>query len=292
MQNYESNEPQTVPEPPVKKDFLPTEPLFISPDNPPWNSLAAVGVWLTSVFLIALVPFLTLLPYAFSKGALSSPNGLQELLKNDPNAMLWSIMGVIPAHLLTFVLTWFVITGFKKKYNFKKTIGWEWNGFTVWTSVMILGGFFILAGIVSYFIPEQENDFLRMLKSSREIVFVVAFMATFTAPLVEEVVYRGILYSAFQRSVGVPAAVGLVTFLFALVHVPQYWESPATIFMLTVLSLILTLIRVRTKNLLPCVALHTLFNGIQSALLIAQPYLEKAVENNPPPTAFFHQLFK
>lgn len=292
MQNYESNEPQITPEPPVKKDFLPAEPILISPDNPPWNSLAAVGVWLASVFFIAVVPFLTLLPYAFSKVALSNPSGMQELLKNDPKAILWSIAGIIPAHLLTFLLAWFVITGFNKKYDFKKVVGWEWNGFNIWTSVIVLGGFFILAGIVSYFVPEQENDLVRILKSSREAVFIVAFMATFTAPLVEEVVYRGILYSAFQRSVGVPAAVALVTFLFALVHVPQYWGSPSTILLLTVLSLILTLIRVRTKNLLPCVALHTLFNGIQSALLIAQPYLEKTAENNQPPTAFFYQFFK
>lgn len=292
MQNYESNEPQNFPQPPVKKDFLPTDSMPVSPDNPPWNSLAAIGVWLASFIFIAVVPLVTLFPYLISKGVLSNPNGMAELIQNDPKAILWSIVGIIPAHLLTFVLAWLVITGFSKKYSFKKTVGWEWNGFNIWTSVIILGGFFILAGIVSYYFPEQENDLVRILKSSREAVFVVAFMATFTAPLVEEVIYRGILYSAFQRSAGVPAAVALVTILFALVHVPQYWGSPSTIFMLTILSLILTLVRARTKNLLPCVALHTLFNGIQSLLLIAQPYLEKAAENNQSPPAFFIHLFK
>ncbi|MGI8639631.1 MAG: CPBP family glutamic-type intramembrane protease, partial [Pyrinomonadaceae bacterium] len=66
----------------------------------------------------------------------------------------------------------------------------------------------------------------------------------------------------------------LVTILFAAVHVYQYYPSYSTIFLIVLLSLILTLVRVRTKNLLPCVILHTIFNGIQSLLLILQPYLE------------------
>jgi membrane protease YdiL (CAAX protease family) len=50
-------------------------------------------------------------------------------------------------------------------------------------------------------------------------------MATFTAPIVEEVIYRGILYSAFQRARGSGVAIAAVTLLFALVHVPQYYPS-------------------------------------------------------------------
>jgi membrane protease YdiL (CAAX protease family) len=39
-------------------------------------------------------------------------------------------------------------------------------------------------------------------------------------------------------------AVIAVTLIFSLVHVPQYYESPQTIVLLTLLSLILTLMRV------------------------------------------------
>ena len=102
---------------------------------------------------------------------------------------------------------------------------------------------------------------------------MVAFMATFTAPLVEEVVYRGILYSALQRSVGVSTAIGITTLLFALVHLPQYYPSVSTMILLTLLSLVLTLVRVKTHNLLPCVILHTIFNAVQSLALIAQSYV-------------------
>src|SRR5690606_2955976 len=98
-------------------------------------------------------------------------------------------------------------------------------------------------------------------------------MATFTASIAEEFVYRGIVYSSFQRTFGVPAAFLFVTLLFVIVHVPQYYPSYSTIFLLVLLSVILTLIRVVSGNLLPCIILHTLFNAFQSVLLLLEPYI-------------------
>ena len=141
------------------------------------------------------------------------------------------------------------------------------------TTLAILAGFFAVMLIVASVVPEQENEMLRMLKSSKAALYTIAMLSVVTAPVVEEVVYRGVLYSAFQRSVGKYLAVGLTTLLFALVHVPQYWPSFSTIFLLTLLSLILTLLRAQSGNLWPCIVLHTLFNGFQSALLIAEPHI-------------------
>lgn len=292
MQNYEPNEPQNFPSPAVKKDFISTDSPPVSPDNPPWNSWTAVGVWLASIAFIIIFPNIFLLPYLKNQSIdFTDQTAILEFAKTDPTAVLLQVSAIIPAHILTLILAWLVVTRFRK-FSFRETLGWKWNGFNIWTCLILIGGFFILAAVTSYFFPEQENDFLRMLKTSQTVVYVVAFMATFTAPLIEEVVYRGVLYSAFQRTIGIPLAVLFVTLLFALVHVPQYWGSPSTIFLLCILSLTLTLIRVRTKNLLPCIALHTVFNGAQSLLLISQPYLEKLAEHNQPKAAFLLHLFK
>ncbi len=288
VQNNEFNPTENSPSPAIKKDVL---SLPISPDNPPWNSLAAIGVWLASIALIVVVPAALLIAYIISRYGFADREQILGAIQSDSTAILVNIIGVIPAHILTLVVAWLVVTNWRK-FSFRQTLGWRWNGFSVWTCLAILVSFFVLAGIASYYFPEQENEFLRILKSSRTAVYIVAFLATFTAPLVEEVVYRGVLYSAFQRSVGVPAAVFIVTLLFALVHVPQYLPSYSTIFLICLLSLVLTLVRVRTKNLLPCIALHTVFNGIQSLVLIVQPYAEKYVENDQSPAALFIHLFK
>ena len=246
-----------------------------TPNNPPWNSLLAIGVWIMSVLAIVIIPTLFILPYILSESKdLGQSQAISDFLQSDPTAIILQVLAVIPAHVLTLALAWLVVTRLKT-FSFRETLGWDSGGMLWWHYALILIGFFAIAGVVGAYFPEQENELTRILRSSRSAVFLVAFMATFTAPLVEEVVYRGILYSAFQRTLGVWPAVATVTFLFALVHLPQYYPSHSTMFLLLLLSLILTLVRVRTDNLFPCIVLHTIFNAIQSVLLILEPHLPK-----------------
>ena len=76
------------------------------------------------------------------------------------------------------------------------------------------------------------------------------------------------LYAGIERAWGKWAGVGLVTFLFALVHVPQYWGSYAAITAIVSLSLVLTLLRAYTGKLLPCIATHLVYNGVQAVTLL------------------------
>jgi membrane protease YdiL (CAAX protease family) len=257
---------------------LPAEPVPVenipSPNNPPWGVWAAVGVWVASVFFILLIPSLFVLPYiAAMNQTFADSEQLIEFLKSDPVSVSLQLIGVVPAHLLTLTLAWLVVTR-ARRFSFTEMLGWKKGGFRWWHYAIILVGFVLLASAVTQYFPEQENDLLRMLASSRAAVYIISVVATITAPIVEEVTYRGILYSAFQRKFGIPAAFIFVTFLFAVVHVPQYLPSYSTIFLLALLSLTLTAIRVKTNNLLPCIILHMLFNGMQSVSLILEPYLK------------------
>ena len=264
--------------------------LAVTPNNPPWGILEAVGVWIASILFILVIPTLFLLPYlATLKLPITDNEQLIEFAKTDPTSVFLQIFAIIPAHILTILIAWLVVTRIRK-FSFRNTLGWESGEFRWWHYCIILGGFFVIAAVVGNYFPEQENDLVRILKSSRSAVYIVAFVATFTAPFVEEVVYRGVLYSAFQRTMGVPAAFLMVTFLFAVVHVPQYYPSYSTIFLLVILSLILTSIRVKTNNLLPCIILHTLFNGLQSVLLILEPFMAKP--DVPQQAASVFHLFK
>lgn len=282
MQNQEPSENYVLPPPP--ENFVPITPVP-TPDNPPWNVWTAIGVWIASVLFIVIIPNIFLMPYLLAQNVkLSNNAGLIEFLKTDATAVLLQLISVIPAHVFTLLLAWIVVTKYKK-YSFRQTLGWKMGGFKVWHIIAIIAFFYALAVTLTRIFGERDNDFLQMLQSSRTAVYLVAFFATFTAPLVEEVVYRGILYSAFQRKTGVTYAVAIITALFALVHVPQYSKdfSPdlVSISMIILLSLTLTLVRVRTGNLLPCIILHTVFNGTQSLLLILQPYLEGLLKGLP-----------
>ena len=308
--------------------------LFVpSPDDPSWNAFEAIAIWIFSVLLILIVPTLFLLPYlALQNPPITESSQIVEFAKSDPTSILLQIIAILPAHILTLLIAWLLVTRVRR-YPFRQTLGWESGGFKWWHYIVILVAFFAIAAVVSTFFPEKENDLIRMLRSSRSVVYVVAFVATFTAPVVEEVVYRGILYSAFQRTFKTPIrpllgnnhffqrvkglfvrinlwtgierllfiveriqmkyaiqfAILFVTLIFALVHVPQYYPSYSTIFLLTLLSLTLTAVRVKSGNLLPCIILHTLFNGVQSVLLIIEPYVTPAPSGEAP-AAFLYFL--
>ncbi len=257
-----------------------------TPNNPPWNVPTAIGTWVLSLLAIIIFPAMFIVPYFLMNRQIRL-----ETFQSDPTAIFLSLLAVIPAHIFTLAAAWLVVTKFNK-FSFKETLGWDWGGFKWWYFPVIVVSFFLFAAIVETFLPEQDNELMRILQSSRSAVYVTALLATFTAPVVEEVIYRGILYSALQRSIGVVWAVTFVTVAFAGVHFLQYWGSPGTIVLICILSLILTLIRVRTKNLLPCIILHFIFNGIQSLILILQPFLPEKLGGAQEQAASVIHFFK
>jgi len=261
-----------------------------SPNDPPWKSgvadVLAVLLWLASIAAIVIVPLIFIIPYAISQGReMNDTKSLGEFLQHDPTAIILQIAAIIPAHLLTLALAWVIVTKLNR-YSFRETLGWKSGGMVWWHYVAILVGFFAISAVVASYFPEQDNELTRILRSSRVAVYFVAFLATFTAPLVEEVIYRGVLYSAFQRTIGPIGAVVLVTLMFAIVHFPQYYPSYSTMFLLLLLSLILTLVRTKTGNLLPCIILHTIFNAAMSLSLILEPYFKAGAPVIEPTTGF------
>lgn len=287
MDNIEYSAPKLI-------EKIETSPILVqpTPNKPPWNSWIAVAIWILSVALILILPSAVVGIYLVKSGVdFFNREQLEAFIKSDITANILSIVAIIPAHILTLGIAWLVITNFNK-YSFRQTLGWRFNNFRIWYIFVITAAILILAGVLTSIFGEQENELLRILKSSRTAVYLVAFLATFTAPLVEEVIYRGLLYSAFQRSFGAVTAIFLVTFLFALVHVPQYYPDFVSISMICLVSFVLTLIRAQTGNLLPCIALHFVFNGVQSLLLILQPFLERFAENSGQQAAMFLSLFK
>jgi membrane protease YdiL (CAAX protease family) len=272
----ENREIQNVNEP-LSRDLknLSTTAYVPTPDDPPWSSGAAFLVWLASVAFILIFPSIAIVGYLAASGLTFTDQAqLVEILKNDINASLVQILAILPAHLFTLLLAWAVVTRFNR-FSFRETLGWQFNNFRVWHIIILLVPIFILAGALTAYFGEQDNEMLKILRSSYSARLLVAIMATLTAPIVEEVIYRGVLYSALQRTVGVTTAVFLVTLLFAVVHVPQYLPDFVSISLICLLSLILTLVRVWTNNLLPCIVLHFVFNGIQSVILLIEPYVMK-----------------
>jgi membrane protease YdiL (CAAX protease family) len=251
------------------------------PDNPPWGLWGALGVLVLSFVLMVVTQAFALIPYALRRGV--RLDALPQFALNDAGAIFVQIVSIIPAHLLTLGLAWLLVTR-AGRYPFFKMLGWEWGkGFTFWRCVGLAVLLYLVGLAILKFSGPTDNALERLIQSSRAAALATAVAATFTAPLVEELVFRGLLYSSLRRLVGAVWAVAVVFLLFALIHVPQYWPSYGVIATILLLSFALTMIRARTGRLLPCFVIHLIFNGIQCVLIVLEPYLKNYVEQDPTP---------
>jgi len=248
---------------------LATAVAIIDPDDPPWGVLAGLFVWLASIVLMILAYVLVVVPYVLLTRGASVSGQTPESLLADPNLTLLSVASVVPSHLATLLLVWAVVTNLGKR-PFFRTVGWGWSPrFGLWTSAALAVLLLLFGGVLMYFLGRDvKTPFDEMLESSVQARFATAFLATATAPLVEELVYRGVLYPALRRAVGMFGAVVAVASLFTVVHVSQYYNNPAVIATVGALAFALTYVRARTGRVLPCFVIHLVFNGIQCALLV------------------------
>ena len=261
----------------------PADVAAINPDDPPWGLPSAVAVLFASLALLVLIPVFTIIPYVIWRGV--NLQAVGEMLQTDKTAILISILANFPAHLLTLALVWAIVTGFGKR-PFWGALGWSWSprvGF--WASAGIALGLFGLGLLIFQIFGDQETALTRILNSSTAARYAVVLMAILTAPLVEEVVYRGVLYPALQRRAGRLWGVMGVMMVFAIIHVPQYLPSFGAISTIGVLSLSLTLVRAYTGQLLPCVVIHAVFNTLSSVGILLEPFLKNVPSVTDQPTS-------
>jgi len=271
---------------------LPTRSIGGTPDDPPWGVVAAILTWLASIAFIVLVPNILTIPYLAYRYQGVVGLTQQQLMADKTFVFLW-VLSWVPAHLLTLGLIWAVATRLGK-YSFREVFGFNWGpnlGF--WKSAGLAILLFVAAWLIASLFSTKPTDLDQILQSSRAAALTMALLAVATAPLVEELTYRGLLYSALQRLIGRWFAVVVVTSMFAGLHVWQYRQNIGVILSITLLSLVLTTVRARTGRLLPCFVIHLVFNGVQSLIIVFEPYLRTVVKLSPEsPNGFFFFIWR
>ncbi len=248
---------------------------------PVWGILTGFAVWVASVGLLLVGNLVAVIVYALVRLRSFNAVDLQHAIESDPVLILFSVAAMIPVHLLTFVVAWAVVTGFNRR-PFREAVGWSWGErFGFWSCAAVAAGLWIFGILLAMLFGGQETDIDRIIASSGAARFSVAFLAVATAPIVEETVYRGVIYAPLERAAGKIWAIVIVTVMFAGVHFHQYRKNFAVIAAVVVLSFVLTWVRAQTGRLLPCFVIHALFNGIQAILIISQPYFKTLPSTQP-----------
>ena len=240
--------------------------------------LKSLFVWAASVFVLLLLPLMIALPYMIYKIASLGGQVDQATLVKDPTLIFISVLAILPVHVLTFLMAWFYVSR-NGKYPFWKSIGFDWPEnikpkIATILSVLLAIVLFGMATVVTTLWGGSKTDLDLLIESSLPARFVLAFAAVATAPLVEEIIYRGVLYAPLERAAGKVIAIIAVSFLFSGVHVFQYWNNVAVIVVITLLSFTLTAVRAYTGSLLLPFIIHLIFNGIQSVLIVIGAFID------------------
>jgi membrane protease YdiL (CAAX protease family) len=114
-------------------------------------------------------------------------------------------------------------------------------------------------------VEDQRAVELILAAKSTALKIYLGFFAVVLAPLAEEFIFRGLLYSGAKKLGWPKCGWILVSLLFALIH------ASAPIFLpLFVFALALTWLYEKTEGLLAPVVAHSLFNAANLGLLIIQ----------------------
>jgi membrane protease YdiL (CAAX protease family) len=98
---------------------------------------------------------------------------------------------------------------------------------------------------------------IALYPSAPDIFFLWLYIGVF-APIAEEVVFRGVLYSVLRKRVGVMRACLLSGAIFSAAHL-----DPAAFLQTLFIGAGLAYVYERTRSLLPCIMMHGLWNSFE-----------------------------
>ncbi|MCD4670519.1 MAG: CPBP family intramembrane metalloprotease [Actinomycetia bacterium] len=149
-----------------------------------------------------------------------------------------------------------------KYYSIGKTL---WYTLISMIAIFIISFLYviIMSSVLGIEAPPSKIEILIMNRSVSNTVLLI--VVSFIGPIIEEVFFRGFLYSAFKKNCGILPALFLSSILFSLVHLQVYSFIP-----LFIIGWILAYIFEKTKSLFPAIFLHAAYNLILILILLGQ----------------------
>jgi len=234
----------------------------IPPVAPP---LAPRDIWTLRDLLlfIAFIPFALL---ASNLGAFVGYVALRPLLHwhtrtdalSSNTLFLLSLQSIFYLLILVYLL---LLARVWHHQPFWKSLGWK-NPTGRWVVMGLLGGG-LLAVVVTFappILPDAEGFPLERLFTSQAASYGIGVFAIGVAPVVEELVFRGLLFAIFERAVGLRFATAVTAALFAGLHIPEYWHAWNHVLMILLVGVVFSVARAKTGSLASSILLHVGYN--------------------------------
>jgi len=236
-----------------------------APANP-WTFRNLLVLIICAVLALLAANLLVIAGYAALQPVLGWPK-VSQAAHNNPFLLL-ALQSVF--HALIF-LTIYLFIAVNHRLPFWETLRWRMPAAPK-ALLFFLGGIVLAVAIqiMPPLLPDRDDFPLTRLFTSPEAGYAIAAFAILIAPFMEELIFRGVLFSFFQHLVGDRFAVLGTAALFAALHVPEYWGAWNHVFLILVVGLVFSGARGLTGSLAPSVILHVAYNASLMTALFLQ----------------------
>jgi len=119
----------------------------------------------------------------------------------------------------------------------------------------------IVALVATSFFPAPTDTPLQQLLSTTPSIVLFVTFGIFVAPVLEEIVFRGFVFTALVDLCGSKAALLITTASFAALHFFQIGGSWPAVIVILFISYVFTAVRQRRDSTLASAILHTAYNA-------------------------------
>lgn len=210
--------------------------------------VAAIALVAIVAGLMAALLFAALLP------AFRNISPLQ--LQTDPRI-------IVPGQMIGYVVlvgSMYRLISTHYHMNFAEAIRWNWPEYS-WLGYFAGGA--VLAMVIqgiSRFLPVPKQMPIDQMFRNYSGVWVMAVFGVAIAPVVEELFFRGLLFPAMARRIGLFSGIVLTSLAFALLHASQLGKAWGPLLILFIVGLTLTIVRSRAKSVAASFLVHAGYN--------------------------------
>jgi membrane protease YdiL (CAAX protease family) len=202
--------------------------------------------------LAVLVGYVVVRPFAGWRWAAEAAQATTIFLLAEQGVFYLFILGLL-----------FLLATLQHEQPFWRSLGWRRPTARQVAGYLAAGGGLAIAVSLALTVRPDTQDFpLEKLFDSRTAAYAIGIFAIGVAPLVEELVFRGLLFAVLERAIGLRTAVVSTAILFAGLHIPEYWHAWHHMVMILVVGIVFSLARGKTGSLAPSIILHIGYNSL------------------------------
>lgn len=239
---------------------------------PPWD----IGEIFKIIILAIFFSYLFFMLFGFFLGMLQSIMKVKFVFYKNENLRM--VFDTIVLDCMIFVVIlgflWNVYKrrltsfGFAKK-NILKNIFYGISGYiSIIPVIFIIGVFvYIILNILKIKPPPQPIVGLFLAEKNVALMLISSTIAAIFGPVIEEIFFRGVMYNAIKRKIGIFWGIFITSVLFSFLHTHAMTYFLVGFVPIAILGAVLAYLYEKTGSLIPSITLHIL-NNVGSVVMV------------------------